>query len=390
MLSCDVCQRPKNEVKQLVALPRKGPPFSICDRCTLKAFDSLSRVEESQEALGKLPYPGEIKALLNDHVIGQERAKEDIAVAIYNHYKRRDLILSGADLGVEISKSNILVMGPSGCGKTELVRAIAKKLQVPLYIGDATRLTVSGYVGDDVDTLLKGLLIAANGDQAKAEWGIVFLDEADKMARKGGRTPSGYRDISGEGVQQSLLKLIEGSRTPLYTGLGGMTNINTENILFIFAGSFAGIDEIVRKRLVKRGIGFSTTEAQTNDEVEIFPNVREADLLEFGFIPELLGRLPVRTYVNPLTQEEMVRILTEPRNALIKQYEALFQIDGITLEFEPEVVQAIATEACRSEFGARTLRGILERTLKPFAFDLPGKGETKLTVTKEIFRKNSC
>lgn len=391
-MKCGVCGRPYNEVKQLVSLPRTV--FQICDRCTIEAVAAIQAkivTAPAEAEVEVLPFPKELKRHLDDYVISQEDAKKDLSIAIYNHYKRR--MAASMDLGVELSKSNVLLMGPSGCGKTELIRAIANKLNVPLYVGDATRLTISGYVGDDVETLVRGLYLEASRDVAKTQWGIIFLDEADKMARTSGKKASGYRDISGEGVQQALLKMVEGSKVQIQQSVAAMgvmvpgspVQINTENILFVFSGSFAGIEDIVQKRLVKSRIGFMAEGAKTRlEEHEIYPAVTEEDLLEFGIIPELLGRVPVRTYVNRLTEADMVNILTEPKNALVKQFKALFKMDQVELTFDPDALLEIGRQAASCEVGARALRGILERILKPYAYEIPGSDIREVRVTRDL------
>lgn len=283
------------------------------------------------------------------------------------------------------------------CGKTQLARSLARMLGVPFYVGDATKLTMSGYVGDDVESLLQGLLAACGGDASQAEWGIVFLDEADKLARKSGRNASGFRDVTGEGVQQSLLKLVEGSlvQVPRGTAKLGMTNehdlINTENILFILAGSFAGIEDIVKDRKNKKvRVGFGGDVRREIPDTEVYNSIEEADILEFGIIPELLGRIPVHTSVLPLTEEEMVRVLTEPKDALTRQFQALFKIDGIDLQFDEGALKAIGREAKSRPTGARALRSILERILKPYAFELPSDPTAKgLRITLEVVEKKA-
>ena len=388
MPRCSFCRRPRNEVKHLVG--REGVAL-ICNRCIKEMGDAIS-AEDRRSSVAKkkeepLRKPVEIKQFLDLHVIGQERAKRDIAVAVYDHFKRREAMrLGGDDDGVDIQKSNVLLMGLSGCGKTEIFRAVSRLLRVPFYVGDATRLTQAGYVGDDVETLLQGLLQDAGGDAEKAQWGIIFLDEADKLAKKSGRGATGYRDVSGEGVQQSLLKLVEGSRVPVIRR-GNMEHIDTANILFVFAGSFAGIEETVGRRVNKGArLGFGSSDFQKKDlsKTEVYEQITEEDLLEFGLIPELLGRLPVRTAVFELTDEEMIRILTEPKNSIIKQKIALFAMDNIDLTFEESALRAIAKEARGMETGARALRTIVERSLRNYAYTAPSDTSiASIIVTEE-------
>ncbi len=343
--------------------------------------------------------PREIKAFLDEHVISQDAAKTDIAVAVYNHYKRRDATRRGVSLGamghVEISKSNILLMGPTGTGKTECARTVARMLGVPFYIADASRLTQAGYVGDDVESMLQGLIADAHNDFERAQWGIIFIDEIDKLARKSGRSASGYRDVTGEGVQQALLKLIEGSKIQVPRGtsqvgsLAATDAFDTQNVLFIATGSFAGIEECVQRRINSgASMGFGAQSRQTLDLSNIYSHVTEADVLEFGIIPELMGRLPILTSTLPLTETEMVRILTEPKNSLTKQMQALFAMDGIDLQFQPEALAAMAKEALSRPTGARALRSILEAILKPFAFDLPSDPSVRrLVITRAAVEK---
>ncbi len=388
---CGLCHRPKNEVKRLYSVGNAW----LCNKCVQEAVGS-----EAQETKGakkeervSLPKPHEIKAHLDQYVIGQERAKVEVAVAVYNHYKRREALRRGMQLDqVEIEKSNILLLGSSGTGKTHIFRAVAKILGVPFYVADASRLTQAGYVGDDVETMLQGLLADASNDVPRAEWGIVLIDEIDKLARKSGRGASGYRDISGEGVQQALLKMIEGSRVKVSRNLNSRVivegapadYIDTTNILFVCAGSFAGIEEVVPRRLNKNArVGFGADIRRKDiDLTEIYASAIEEDILEFGMIPELVGRLPILTTTLPLTEDEMVRILTEPKDALVKQYSASFAMDGVDLQFAPEALRWIGAEAIKRPTGARALRSILEDILKMPAFKCPGDPSIKsLQVT---------
>jgi ATP-dependent Clp protease ATP-binding subunit ClpX len=380
--SCGFCGRPRNEVRALIG--NDGGPY-ICNRCLEdghKAYQGAQIRPETQGGSKEdvLRKPREIKALLDEHVIAQEKAKTDLSIAVYNHYKRREAAKRGMDFGgVSPQKSNILLIGPSGVGKTELARTIARMLRVPFFVGDATRLTQAGYVGDDVESLIQGLIQDADGDLERAQWGIIFIDEFDKLARKSGRGATGYRDVNGEGVQQAILKLLEGSSMVVPRGMGmrsGMSGqgdtFDTSNVLFICAGSFAGIEEVVDRRVNRKAsLGFGCPERQKVSPADIYLQVTEDDILDFGLIPELMGRLPVLTTVVDLTEEEMVRILTEPKNAIVKQFQALFQMDGIDLQFDGEALLAIGREAKRRPTGARALRSIVEMVLRPYSFDAP-------------------
>lgn len=400
MKHCGFCGKAQYEVKRLISAPNDGA--NICNACVDDCVDALRGAREKTPSAAKktLVKPMEIKAFLDGHVISQDAAKTDIAVAVYNHYKRRDTARRQrvlASKGVEIDKSNIMLMGPTGSGKTELARSVAKMLGVPFYLADASRLTQAGYVGDDVESMLQGLIADAGNDIERAQWGIIFIDEIDKLARKSGRNASGYRDVTGEGVQQALLKLIEGSKVHVprgsgRTGTGAPTDVfDTQNVLFIATGSFAGIEECVQKRINERaGVGFGAQHRQKLTEGGAYAAVTEADVLEFGIIPELMGRLPVLTSTLPLTEAEMVRVLTEPKNALVKQAQALFAMDGIDLQFQPEALAAIARDALRRPTGARALRSILESILKPYAYRLPSDPTVRqLVITKEAVEQKA-
>lgn len=393
---CSFCNRPRNEVKALIG--GDGGPY-ICHRCLEDGWKAYSHSQkaDTQAATKDEPLrkPREIKALLDEHVIAQDKAKTDLSIAVYGHYKRREAARRGLDLDVEVSKSNILLLGPSGCGKTELARCIAKMLKVPFFVGDATRLTQAGYVGDDVESLLQGLLQDADGDLERAQWGIIFIDEFDKLARKSGRGATGYRDVSGEGVQQAILKILEGSKVVVPRGMGARVGgssggdvFDTTNVLFVCAGSFAGIEEVIERR-VNRGagvIGFGVdAKAKTKlTKSDVYLQVTEDDVLDFGLIPELMGRLPVITTVIELTEEEMMRILTEPKNAIIRQFQALFSMDGIDLQFDEDALRAIAREAKKRPTGARALRGIVESVLRPYSFDAPSDETLKaIRITED-------
>ncbi len=392
---CSFCNRPRNEVKALISANEGGA--LICNKCVDQSWSALKAAEAKSKEVKEapLPKPREIKAILDQYVISQETAKQDIAVAVYNHYKRREAMKNPTSNPehVEIQKSNILLLGPSGTGKTELARSVARMLNVPFYVGDATKLTQAGYVGDDVESLLQGLIQAANQDLERAQWGIIFLDEIDKLARKSGRGATGFRDVTGEGVQQALLKLLEGSDVIVPRGMGmrsGQTDqadvINTSNILFIGAGSFAGIEELIEGRLNKSaGIGFGAADRRKIDKSEIYRSACEDDILDFGLIPEIMGRLPVLTTTLELSEEDMVRILTEPKNALVKQVQALFKMDGIDLQFDPEALIAIGRDAKKRPTGARGLRSIMEKILRPYSYDTPSDSTIKaIRITADV------
>jgi ATP-dependent Clp protease ATP-binding subunit ClpX len=396
---CSFCGKASNEVRYGLIPAKRDEPggISICPDCVEKCkntIDDLGKREAANNTKeAPLKKPHEIKAYLDEYVIAQERAKRDISLAIYNHYKRRQVLIknkgkltvevNGKPEDVEIDKSNILLMGPSGTGKTHIARAVARMLRVPFYVADATKLTQAGYVGDDVESLLQGLIADAGQDLERAEWGIVFIDEIDKLARKSGRSVSGSRDVTGEGVQQALLKLLEGSRVAVPRGMGKMIisgaeqsdMIDTTNILFIGAGSFAGIEEDVEKRLNKgAAMGFGAQERKRydpNDKTSIYTQVIEEDVLEFGMIPELMGRMPVLTTTVDLTEDEMMEVLTKPKNSIAKQFRALFGMENIDLQFDEAAYRAIAREAKKRPTGARALRSIMEKVLQPYAFDCP-------------------
>ncbi len=382
---CSFCGKPQSQVKQLI----RGPSnVYICDQCVLVC----QRIVEEKQAGPTLAHrepppplvPKEIHRLLSEYVIGQERAQKLLSVAVYNHYKR---INDKAD-GVEVQKSNILMVGPTGCGKTLLAQTLARILDVPFSISDATSLTEAGYVGEDVENILLRLIQAADWDIARAERGIIYLDEIDKIARKG-PNPSITRDVSGEGVQQALLKIIEGT-TANVPPQGGRKHphqeflqIRTDGILFICGGSFEGLDTIIEKRLTlgRRTVGFHSSHEDDSNVSEVLRHVTTDDLLQYGFIPEFIGRLPLTVTLDPLDEESLIRVLTEPKNALVKQYQHLFALDGVNLEFTPDALKATAEEAQKQKTGARGLRTIIENTLLDIMYDLPSvKGAKRCVV----------
>jgi ATP-dependent Clp protease ATP-binding subunit ClpX len=342
-----------------------------------------------------LKRPREIFEALSETVIAQDEAKREVAIAVYEHYRRRATngIVQVDGEEIEVEKSNILMLGPSGCGKTHIARGVARTLGVPFYVADCTRLTQSGYVGDDVESVLQGLLADANQSIEQAEWGIVVLDEFDKLGRKSGRGVSGYRDVTGEGVQQALLKLLEGSKVAVPRGMGvrsvsGLTRcdtVDTKNILFIAAGSFAGIEEVIADRLNKSaGIGFGSSRREKYDKTALYRHVTTDDIEEFGMIPEIVGRLPVITSIYELTEDELVRVLIEPKNALCKQFRGLFSLDGVDLQFDPEALREIARLAKKRSTGARALRAIMKAVLKSYSFEVPDQCDiASIRITAE-------
>ncbi len=400
---CAFCKKPENEVKTLVG-GESGP--YICNKCAETVFGVLHKNAKETARSEEHPVgsPKIIKRFFDDYVISQERAKIDVAVAVYNHYRRREYLQAATNTGdVEIQKSNILMLGPSGSGKTEIGRAIARYLNVPFYIADATKMTQTGYVGEDVESMLQGLISDAGGDVERAQWGVILLDEIDKIARKGGRGATGYRDVSGEGVQQALLKMIEGNKVNVPRNMQRMISsdvqasdmMDTSNILFICAGSFEdGLGEIVKKRLRSKVLGFQRNRDLKKKHVDkfdkraIYELAEEDDILEFGLIPELVGRLPVLTSTYPLTEEEMARILTEPKNALIKQQQALFEMDGIDLQFDDDALLAISKEATEKPTGARALRTIVEKILKSYSYEYRGEDSDimAIRITGDVVR----
>jgi len=403
-LSCSFCGKGQREVRKLIA----GPTVYICDECIRLCNDIVAEEAEREEEAStvSLPTPEEIKTFLDDYVVGQARAKKVLAVAVYNHYKRvhskrgqkKGATSRAGEEQVELQKSNIIMVGPTGSGKTLLAQSLARMLEVPFTIADATSLTEAGYVGEDVENIIQNLLHAADYDVDRASRGIVYIDEIDKIARKGD-TPSATRDVSGEGVQQALLKIIEGSRANV-TPRGGKkynqqeyVQVDTKDVLFICGGAFNGLDDTIRRRVGEKGLGFGAKIARKADNTvgELLSQIEPEDLVKFGLIPEFVGRLPVLATLDELAESDLVTILTQPKNALVKQYKKLFEMEEVKLSFTDGALKAIAGEAVQRSSGARGLRAIMETAMLDIMYETPfQEGVKEIKITKGVIERGEA